>query len=72
MSRVDQKYHKADLADIETLAPALEMTLNGPVSVLNRMRLACTPLSEGGEVLACAEPGEFSAKTSFAKLELIM
>ncbi|KAI9635134.1 NADH kinase [Dioszegia hungarica] len=38
---------------IDTLAPALEMTLNGPVSILQRMRLACTPLSADGEVLPC-------------------
>ncbi|OCF32789.1 NADH kinase [Kwoniella heveanensis BCC8398] len=36
---------------IDSLAPALENALTGPVSVLNRMRLACVPLSTKGEVI---------------------
>lgn len=53
----------ADHLDIDTLAPALEMTLNGPVSILQRMRLACTPLSADGEILPCTGIGEpFSSR----------
>ncbi|EIW72658.1 hypothetical protein TREMEDRAFT_41900 [Tremella mesenterica DSM 1558] len=36
---------------IDSLAEALHTTLTGPVPVLNRMRLACTPVSASGEVL---------------------
>ncbi|KAK8865848.1 hypothetical protein IAR55_000996 [Kwoniella newhampshirensis] len=36
---------------IDALSSALENTLKGPVSVLNRMRLACTPVSTHGQVL---------------------
>ncbi|KAK6905621.1 hypothetical protein I203_106451 [Kwoniella mangroviensis CBS 8507] len=36
---------------IDSLASTIQSTLNGPVSVLNRMRLACTPLSTNGQVL---------------------
>ncbi|KAL7420175.1 NADH kinase pos5 [Cryptotrichosporon argae] len=36
---------------IDSLVPALDMTLHGPVSVLNRLRLACTPLSTDGSLL---------------------
>jgi len=43
--------------DIDDLASTLDMTLKGPVSVLNRMRLACTPVSANGGVLKCAKTG---------------
>ncbi|WVQ85409.1 hypothetical protein IAT38_007574 [Cryptococcus sp. DSM 104549] len=36
---------------IDALSTALENTLKGPVSVLNRMRLACIPLTTEGEML---------------------
>nr|XP_031861297.1 uncharacterized protein CI109_003269 [Kwoniella shandongensis]KAA5528369.1 hypothetical protein CI109_003269 [Kwoniella shandongensis] len=36
---------------IDALASALENTLTGPVSVLNRMRLACTPVAANGEIV---------------------
>ncbi|RSH80142.1 NADH kinase pos5 [Saitozyma podzolica] len=39
---------------IDTIAPVLETTLSGPVAVLNRMRLACTPMSNNEDVLSCA------------------
>ena len=40
------------------------MTLNKPVSVLQRMRLACTPVGGDGEVLHCAKTGECSPTSS--------
>ncbi|WWC58561.1 uncharacterized protein I303_101104 [Kwoniella dejecticola CBS 10117] len=36
---------------IDSMKSTIRNTLNGPVSVLNRMRLACKPLSVKGEVL---------------------
>lgn len=40
------------------------MTLKKPVSVLNRMRLACTPVDANGEVLKCAKAGAWGASLS--------
>ncbi|ORY28997.1 NADH kinase [Naematelia encephala] len=40
---------------IDSMAETLEMTLAGPVSILNRMRLACTPIDQNGQVLQCAK-----------------
>ncbi|WWC86162.1 uncharacterized protein L201_001035 [Kwoniella dendrophila CBS 6074] len=36
---------------IDSLASTIQNTINGPVSVLNRMRLACKPLSTKGTLL---------------------
>ncbi|WVO17841.1 hypothetical protein L204_105539 [Cryptococcus depauperatus] len=36
---------------IDVLSTALECTIKGPVSLLNRMRLACRPLSVDGSIL---------------------
>jgi len=36
---------------------AISTALNGPVSVLTRMRLACTVVSEKGEPLECVKSG---------------
>lgn len=44
--------------DIDNLRNTLDMTIKKPVSVLNRMRLACTPVDANGEVLKCAKPSE--------------
>lgn len=44
--------------DISALSSALENTLKGPVSVLNRMRLACKPIAVDGDPLnRCTESG---------------
>ena len=43
--------------DIDDLASVLDMTMKKPVSVLNRMRLACTPVSSDGRVLKCSKAG---------------
>ena len=49
---------KADgCLDIDAMDTALRSALSGPVSVLNRMRLACTPLSADGDILPCAKSG---------------
>ena len=45
------------LRDIDHFAEAIHMTLNGPVNILNRMRLACTPLSVDDDILSCARTG---------------
>lgn len=47
-----------EVLDIDSLGKTLETTLDGPVSLLNRMRLACLPLTREGEALACAKSGE--------------
>lgn len=44
--------------DIDSLGKTLESTLDGPVSLLNRMRLACMPLTREGTALACSKSGE--------------
>nr|XP_019049143.1 NADH kinase [Kwoniella bestiolae CBS 10118]OCF28073.1 NADH kinase [Kwoniella bestiolae CBS 10118] len=36
---------------IDSLASTIQSTLNGPVSILNRMRLACKPLATNGNLL---------------------
>lgn len=36
---------------IDSLGPALATTITGPVSILNRMRLACRPIDERGNLL---------------------
>lgn len=43
--------------DIDSLGKTLENTLQGPVSLLNRMRLACMPLTKEGNALACTKTG---------------
>jgi len=47
----------ADGIDIDSMGKTLETTLDGPVSLLNRMRLACMPITREGTALACAKPG---------------
>lgn len=49
---------KTEIQDIDTLGKTLESTLDGPVSLLNRMRLACMPLTREGDALACAKSGQ--------------
>ena len=39
------------------MGKTLETTLGGPVSLLNRMRLACMPVTSDGNALECAKPG---------------
>jgi hypothetical protein len=39
------------------MGKTLETTLDGPVSLLNRMRLACMPITRDGKALSCAKPG---------------
>lgn len=54
-----QEHVLTGFADISALASALENTLKGPVSVLNRMRLACKPIAANGDPLnRCTESGE--------------
>lgn len=36
---------------INSLGKALETTINGPVSILNRLRLACRPIDRNGKLL---------------------
>ena len=43
--------------DIDAMDSAISTALNGPVSVLTRMRLACTVVSEKGEPLECVKSG---------------
>jgi len=47
-----------DGADVDTMKETIEMALKGPVTVLDRMRLSCTPVSENGEVLNCGKDGK--------------
>jgi hypothetical protein len=48
------------MVDVETLGPTVDQTLNGPVTMLNRMRLACTPLAADGTRLACPKAGMYT------------
>ena len=43
--------------DIDDLASVLNMTMKNPISVLKRMRLACTPVSSDGRPLRCSKAG---------------
>ena len=53
--------------DIDSLAKTVEMTLNGPVSVLNRMRLACTPIDTEGSILErCAKLGMWAGSERYS------
>jgi hypothetical protein len=45
------------ISDIDSMGKTLETTLDGPVSLLNRMRLACMPITREGTALKCAKPG---------------
>ena len=45
------------ISDIDSMGKTLETTLDGPVSLLNRMRLACMPITREGTALECAKPG---------------
>jgi uncharacterized Zn-binding protein involved in type VI secretion len=45
------------MIDIDSMGKTLETTLDGPVSLLNRMRLACMPITREGTALECAKPG---------------
>ena len=45
------------MVDIDSMGKTLESTLDGPVSLLNRMRLACMPITREGTALECAKPG---------------
>ena len=45
------------MLDIDSMGKTLESTLDGPVSLLNRMRLACMPITREGTALECAKPG---------------
>jgi hypothetical protein len=45
------------MLDIDSMGKTLETTLDGPVSLLNRMRLACMPITRQGTALECAKPG---------------
>jgi NADH kinase len=45
------------MSDIDSMGKTLETTLDGPVSLLNRMRLACMPITREGTALECAKPG---------------
>lgn len=53
------------MADIDSMGKTLETTLDGPVSLLNRMRLACMPITREGTALECAKPGMSSAYILF-------
>jgi hypothetical protein len=44
-------------ADIDAMESAITTALTGPVSVLTRMRLACTVVSESGDPLDCVKSG---------------
>lgn len=46
------------IVDIDSLGQTLDATLDGPVSLLNRMRLACMPLTLDGKPLECTKAGE--------------
>jgi len=48
------------MIDIDSMGKTLETTLDGPVSLLNRMRLACMPITREGTALECAKPGMLS------------
>lgn len=52
------------MADIDSMGKTLESTLDGPVSLLNRMRLACMPITREGTALECAKPGMSTHKLS--------
>lgn len=45
------------MPDIDAMESAITTALNGPVSVLKRMRLACTALDKDGRTLDCATLG---------------
>ena len=44
------------IADIDAMESAISTALSGPVSVLNRMRLACIPLDADGKRLKTFKP----------------
>jgi len=56
------------ISDIDSMGKTLETTLDGPVSLLNRMRLACMPITREGTALECAKPGMSFTYNSCASL----
>jgi hypothetical protein len=50
------------------MGKTLETTLDGPVSLLNRMRLACMPITREGTPLDCAKSGMSSTYNICASL----